>query len=316
MNELLNSVWSEKYRPVVIDDLITTKQVKDFFKGMLDRREVPNLLLVGPPGCGKTTGLYILMDTLGYEYITINGSLDGNIDTLRNKIQQFASTISFTGGRKYVILDEADGLSQQTQKALRGFIQTFAANCGFIATANYENAIIEPLRERFTLERFTFTRDQTPRLAMAFTKRLQAICTAEGVTANADVLAQFVIVHTPNWRKAINLIQKYAISNNMTIDTGILSAHTKTNISALIKPLFKDNDFKGVRKWVANAIDNDVTGVYTDLAEHLPELVVDQHVGDLIVILAKYQYQAAFVADQQINLSACLAEIMVSCSAK
>jgi len=316
VQELLDHVWSEKYRPTEVEDLIATKEVKALVNGILSKKLLGNLLLVGPPGIGKTTIARLLLEKLGFEYIIINASIDGNIDTLRNRIKDFASTISFSGTRKYVILDEADYLNaQSTQPALRNFIETFSKNCGFIFTANYENKIIEPLRSRLTTERFPVPKAQYPKLALDFTRRMQKILEAEGVEYDFDTLGAYVMKTMPNWRSIINHIQDYAQRYDK-IDTGLLGTLQTASLAGLIKPLFKDKNFGEVRKWVANTIDNDAVQIYTTLAEGLVDLVVEQSVGDLIIIIARYQYQSAFVADQQVNLSACLAEIMATCLVK
>jgi DNA polymerase III delta prime subunit len=303
MSEVMNVLWTEKYRPHTVEHLITTKEIKQLVTGLIEKKAVQNYLFVGPPGLGKTTMAKLILDVLGYEYIVINASLEGNIDTLRNRIQQFASTISFGGGRKYVILDEADYLNAtSTQPALRNFMETFAGNCGFIATANYENRIIEPLRLRFETVRFNVPKNQLPRLGLDFTKRLQQILTAENITFDEDVLARFVMKRMPNWRAVINGVQSYA--------------QRAGTVDAVFKPMFVTKDYSAVRKWVAQTINNDAGAIYSALAENLVDKVDEKSVMELMVILGKYQYQAAFVADQQINLSACLAEIMVTCLAK
>lgn len=317
MNELTNAVWAERYRPKSIGELITTKEIGQLVQGLLDKGVVGNYLLVGRPGIGKTTIARMLMDVLGFEYILINASLEGNIDTLRTKVQQFASTISFDGRRKYVIFDEADySNATSTQPALRGFIDLFAGNCGFIFTANYKNRIIQPLQDRLSTIEFTIPKAQYPRLAMEFTKRATYILEQEGVTTiDQDVLARFIITNTPNWRTIINELQKY-VTQTGVIDSGLLASQAKSNVDTLIKPLLVEKNYTNVRKWVANNVNNDPGQIYTTLADVLPNHLVDQSIGDLIIIVAKYQYQAAFVADQQVNLAACLAEIMAVCLAK
>lgn len=316
MSDLKNVLWTEKYRPHTVEHLITTKEIKALVNGLIEKKAVQNYLFTGPPGLGKTTMAKLILDILGYEYIVINASLEGNIDTLRNRIQQFASTISFGGGRKYVILDEADYLNaNSTQPALRNFMETFAGNCGFIATANYENRIIEPLRLRFEVVRFNVPKNQLPRLGLDFTKRLQQILTEENVTFDEDVLARFVMKRMPNWRAVISGVQSYA-QRAGTIDVGILVSEQAVNIDAVVKPMFVTKDYKAVRAWVGQTINNDAGAIYSDLAERLVDVVNEKSVMELMVILGRYQYQSAFVADQQINLSACLAEIMVTCLAK
>lgn len=318
MDNVLDHVWGEKYRPKSAEELITTKEIKAFVDGMISKGVVPNSLFVGRPGIGKTSLARLILDVLGFEYIIINGSLNGNIDTLRNEITRFASTISLTGQRKYVIIDEADYLNPtSTQPALRNFIETFAGNCGFIFTANYENKIIEPLRDggRLAVVRFIVPKSQYPKLALEFTRRLEFILKEEHVEYDFDVLAKVVMMNMPNWRKIITMVQHY-VTQNGAIDTGILGSTRKVEVNNLVQPLLVNKDFTAVRKWVADNAENDTTVIYTTLAETLPDHVAEQSVGDLIITIAKYQYQAAFVADQQVNLAACLAEIMVTCLAK
>lgn len=317
MDSTLNAIWSEKYRPHKVEELIATKEIKALVQGIIDKNQIQNYLFVGTSGIGKTTIARLILDVLGYEYIIINGSLNGNIDTLRNQIQTFASTISFSGGRKYVIIDEADYLNpQSTQPALRNFIETFAGNCGFIFTANYENKIIQPLRDsRLEIIRFPIPKAELPKLAMDFTKRLEYILTQEGIAYEKDVLARLVLSKMPDWRKVINNVQRYATQAG-EINAGILVNQKTVSLNDLVKPLLIEKNFGEIRKWVAINADNDISQIYSTLAEGLVEHVHDKSISDLIIIIARYQYQAAFVADQQINLAACLAEIMASCLPK
>jgi replication factor C small subunit len=305
-------VWAETYRPKTVDELITATPIKRFVQGILDGGKIPNIILVGRPGIGKTTIAKLLVEQLGREYLLINASLNGNIDTLRTDIQQFASTSSFDGTRKYVILDEFDHSNPQSfQPALRGFIDSYVENCGFIFTANYENKIIAPLIDRCEIERFEISKADLPKLSMQFLQRAEFILNEEKVPFERDAVAKFIISRAPNWRSILNALQKYATANG-TIDTGILTSSSSASISQLI-PLLRSKDYNGIRKWVSLDAGAEPQQIYGQLFEHLPVLVHAANTLDLVVILARYQYQSAFVADQELNLAAVLAEIMINC---
>lgn len=312
MVDINKFVWSETYRPRTPDQLIAPKAIRDSVDGILSSGNIPNMLLTGRSGIGKTTIARMLVENLGLDYIVVNASLNGNIDTLRNDIQSFASTVSFSGGRKVVILDEFDYSNpQSTQPALRGFMDMYVENCCFIATANYRNKIIPALLDRFEIFEFNIPKSEYPKLSMQFAKRCEEILKAEGATYDRDVLMRFVIANTPNWRKTLNMLQKYNTANGC-IDIGILSATKKTDLDSLLVHL-KTKNYSEYRKWISTNTDGDVSNIFTDLSETIQQAVIPASIAEAIIIIARYQYQAAFVADQQINLSACFAELSVSC---
>lgn len=302
-------LWVEKYRPKTIEDTILPQHLKDTFLEFVRQGNIPNLLLSGSAGCGKTTVARAMLEELGCDYIVINGSLNGNIDTLRNEIMQFASSVSLMGGRKYVILDEADYLNpNSTQPALRNFMEEFSKNCGFILTCNFKNRIIEPLQSRCSVVDFKIKKTDLPALATQMMKRLAHILNTEGVEYDKAVLAELIKKHYPDWRRVINELQRYSATGK--IDSGLLANITETSMKALVGFL-KEKDFTNMRKWVAENIDSDATAIFRDLYDSSSQYVTKNSVPNLILILAKYQYQAAFVADHEINLTACLTEMMV-----
>ena len=315
MTDVNKFVWAETYRPANVDDLIATEEVRKIVEGIIQKGDIPNMLLVGRSGIGKTTIARMLCESIGADYIIINASLKGNIDTLRNEILQFASTVSFKGGRKYVILDEADGLNpQHTQPALRNFMDTYVQNCGFILTANHLNKIIPALLDRVSVEHFNIKKADHPKLAITFLKRCEHILEAESIPYDREALGRYIIAHTPNFRSILNALQKYAVTHGK-IDAGILAADSIVPLSSLI-PHIKAGDYVEVRKWVSLNIDNDISDIFTGLYDTLTPIVTSDTAGDLVIILARYQYQAAFVVDQQINLAAALVEVMVNCQFK
>lgn len=306
MNEFL---WVEKYRPRTIEDTILPAALKSVFTEFVNKKEVPNLLLTGRAGVGKTTVARALLEEIGADYIIINGSMNGNIDTLRNEIKQFASSVSFTGTRKYVILDEADYLNpQSTQPALRNFMEEFSKNCGFILTCNFRNRIIDPLHSRCSVVDFKIPKADKPKLAADFFKRVQDILTAENVTFNQQVLAQIVERYFPDFRRTLNELQRYGATGN--IDTGILANFQESKFLNLISFL-KDKNFTNVRKWVAEHSDIEDTVMFRQLYDTAAEHVRANSIPQLVLIIADYQYKSAFVADREINLVACLTELMV-----
>jgi DNA polymerase III delta prime subunit len=304
-------LWVEKYRPKKIADTILPEGLKKTFQEFVDNGELPNMLLSGTQGTGKTTVARALCEEVGADYIIINGSMNGNIDTLRNDIKNFASTVSLNGERKVVILDEADYLNpQSTQPALRGFIEEFSKNCSFILTCNFKNRIIAPLHSRCSVIDFKIENGEKPKLAGQFFKRVKNILADENVTANDKVVAELINRHFPDNRRILNELQRYGASG--TIDEGILSVSSDASMKELMQTL-KDKNFKGVRKWVALNIDNDPVQLFRSLYDGSSTYVSQRSIPQLVVTLADYQYKSAFVADQEINMVACLTEIMVEC---
>jgi DNA polymerase III delta prime subunit len=305
-------LWVEKYRPSTIQDTILPDNLKETFQEFVNKGNIPNLLLSGGAGCGKTTVARAMLEELGCDYIVINGSLNGNIDTLRYEIMQFASSVSLTGGRKYVILDEADYLNpNSTQPALRNFMEEFSRNCGFILTCNFKNRIIEPLQSRCSVIEFKIAKTDLPALASQMMKRLCRILDQESISYDKAVLAALIKKHHPDWRRIINELQRYSATGK--IDSGLLANITEGSYKDLIRFL-KEKDFTNTRKWVAENIDTDATAIFRTLYDNASTHVNKTSVPVLVLILAKYGYQAAFVADHEINLMACLTEIMMDCT--
>jgi DNA polymerase III delta prime subunit len=302
-------LWVEKYRPRNIDDTILPEELKNTFKTFVSQKEVPNLLLTGRAGTGKTTIARALLEEIGCDYIVINGSMNGNIDTLRNEIAQFASSISFTGSRKYVILDEADYLNpQSTQPALRNFMEEYSKNCGFILTCNFRNRIIEPIHSRCSIVEFKIPKDEKPKLAMQFYKRLLKILEDENVTSDTKTLAAFVERYFPDFRRTINELQRYSATGS--IDSGILSNFQESKFLNLVA-FIKDKGFTNVRKWVGEHSDVEDAVLFRTFYDTASEHVKASSIPQLVLLIAKYQYNSAFVADKEINLVAFLTEVMV-----
>ena len=300
-------LWVERYRPKTIEDCILPESIKNTFKEFLSKGEIPNLLLCGTAGTGKTTVARALCEELGADYIIINGSDEGRqIDTLRTKIKQFASAVSFGSGTKVVIMDEADYLNRESvQPALRAFIENFSDNCRFIFTCNYKQKIIAPLHSRTTVIEFTSQKSDKARLASAFMKRMCYILSQECVLYKEKVLAELLMKFYPDYRRVINELQRYSSSGS--IDEGILSNFSEVNTRELITSL-KEKDWKKMRQWVANNVDSDPQGIFRFIYDSLlPEVTT---IPQVVLLIADYQYKAAFVADQEINLTACLTEIM------
>lgn len=304
-------LWVEKYRPRTIADTILPINLKKTLQQFVDDKKVPNLLLTGRAGIGKTTVARALLEELDSDYIVINGSLNGNIDTLRNDIMSFASSISFHGGRKYVILDEADYLNpNSTQPALRNFMEEFSKNCGFILTCNFKNKIIEPLHSRCSVVEFNIPKDDKPKLAAKFFNRAIDILKKENVEHVPKAVAVVIEKHFPDFRRTLNELQRYSATGS--IDTGILSNFEEDNFKALVDYM-KKKDFTNVRKWVAENTDIDPVVLFRRLYDNASMLLADNaNVAQMVMILANYQHKAAFVADQEINTTACMAEIMVN----
>tara|TARA_B000000532_G_scaffold244145_1_gene242650 strand:- start:1546 stop:2475 length:930 start_codon:yes stop_codon:yes gene_type:complete len=305
MSEFL---WVEKYRPQTISDCILPDGLKQTFQEYVDAGEISNMLLCGTAGTGKTTVARALCNELGCDYIVINGSDESGIDVLRTKIRDFASTVSFESKAKVVILDEADYLNpNSTQPALRAFIEEFSGNCRFIFTCNFKNRIIEPLHSRTSVIDFKIDKKDRPEMAKKFMGRMQYILTSENIPYEQNVLAELLMKHFPDYRRVINELQRYSKSGS--IDSGILSNIAEINTKGLIDSL-KDKDWKKMRQWVVNNVDNDPQGVYRKVYDALIDKV--KQVPHLVLLIADYQYKSAFVADQEINLTACLTDIMAS----
>lgn len=306
-------VWVEKYRPHCVDDTIMPDNMKDMFREFVKKKHLPNLLLVGGPGIGKTSVAKAVLDEIGCDYIVINGSLEGrHIDTLRNEILNYASSMSLTSsGRKYVILDEADHLNPQTvQPALRNFMEEFASNCGFILTCNYKHKIIEPLHSRCAVIDFNIKKKDRTDLAAHFYKRVIDILKKEKVNYDAKTVASLINKHFPDMRRTLNELQAYSATG--VIDSGILDNLVENNIKNLIK-FMKEKDFTSIRKWVSDNADLDSADLYSTLYNMASTIIAPKTIPILVIILAKYQYQDSFVADKTINTAACLVEIMSTC---
>ena len=306
-------LWTEKYRPKTVEDCILPESIKNTFLEYVNRKEIPNLLLSGSAGVGKTTIARALCEEVGCDYIVINGSDESGIDVLRNKIKNYASSVSFTGGRKVIIIDEADYLNpNSTQPALRGAIEEFSLNCSFIFTCNFKNRIIEPIHSRCAVIDFKINGSKAKMASQLF-KRIEWVLKEEGVTYDKEVVAAVITKHFPDNRRILNELQRYSVSG--TIDKGILTSVSDVQLGELIKGL-KEKDFAAARKWVTNNLDNDPVKIYRKLYDSLYESLKSQSVPQMVVILARYQYQAAFVADHEINMIACLTEIMMDCEFK
>tara|TARA_B100001094_G_scaffold281129_1_gene292398 strand:- start:1443 stop:2393 length:951 start_codon:yes stop_codon:yes gene_type:complete len=311
MNEFL---WVEKYRPKTVDDCILSADLHKTFSEIVKAGEIQNMLFTGTAGVGKTTIAKALANKLDLDYIIINGSEEGNIDTLRNKIKQFASSVSLQGGHKLVILDEADYLNpQSTQPALRGFIEEFSENCRFILTCNFKNRIIEPLHSRCSVIEFALPRKEKEKLASAFMNRLMYILGEEKIEYDKEVLVEFIIKHFPDFRRIINELQRYAVGGR--IDSGILVNVSDVSIDTLVNHL-KIKNFKGMRKWVVENIDIEPTAIFRKLYDNMNDYVDPQSIPQLVLILADYQYKDSFVADHELNMVACLTEVMAGVNFK
>ena len=309
-------LWVEKYRPKTIDECILPEETKKTFKSFLDKGEVPNLLLAGPAGCGKTTVAKALCLQLGVDYYVINGSDEGRfLDTVRNNAKNFASTVSLssTAKHKVIIIDEADNTTNDVQLLLRAFIEEFSGNCRFIFTCNFKNKILEPLHSRCACVDFSTNSKDKPQLAAAFFKRIQEILDTEGVEFDNKVLVELINKHFPDWRRVLNECQRY--SSGGKIDSGILATFSDVKVNDLVKKL-KEKDFPEVRKWIVNNLDNDYNLLLRRIYDACYETLVPNSIPSAVLVLAKYQYQGAFVADQEINMLACLTEIMVECEFK
>ena len=307
-------LWVEKYRPKTIADCILPDAMKATFQEYVNKKEIPNLLLCGTAGVGKTTVAKALCEEVGCDYIVINGSDEGRqIETLRVKIKNYASSVSLMGGRKVVIIDEADYMNAESvQPALRGAIEEFSGNCSFIFTCNFKNRIMEAIHSRCTVVDFKLNGSKA-KMASAFFKRVEGILKLENVEYDREVVVAIITKHFPDNRRILNELQRYSVGG--TIDKGILSSVADVQLGDLIKSL-KSKDFAGARKWVTQNLDNDPTKIYRKIYDGLYELLKPNSVPQLVLHLAKYQYQAAFVPDHEINMIACLTEVMVDCEFK
>jgi len=309
-------LWVEKYRPKTIEDCILPEQIKKTFLDFLDKGEVPNLLLSGPAGCGKTTVAKALCNQLGVDVYVINGSDEGRfLDTVRNNAKNFASTVSFSSEAKHkvIIIDEADNTTPDVQLLLRASIEEFSNNCRFIFTCNYKNKIIEPLHSRCAVVEFGIKGKAKQEIAAAFFGRLVTILEQERIEADKKVLAELINNHFPDWRRVLNECQRYSVSGN--IDSGILATFSDVSVNDLTKNL-KQKNFTEVRKWCVDNLDNDPAVLLRRIYDSLSSSLVPSSIPAAVLVIAKYQYQIAFVADQEINMLACLTEIMVECEFK
>tara|TARA_B110000211_G_scaffold9108_1_gene9697 strand:- start:3544 stop:4494 length:951 start_codon:yes stop_codon:yes gene_type:complete len=311
----VNKLWVERYRPKTIEDCVLPADLKKTFGEFVNKNYIPNLLLTGRAGVGKTTVARAMLEECGFDYIVINGSMNGNIDTLRTQIRDFASTMSFSSSRKYVILDEADYLNpQSTQPALRNFMEEYSNNCGFIMTCNFKNRIIEPLHSRCSVVDFNIPTSDKPKLATQFLKRTKKILDENEVEYKDNVIGELIMKHFPDWRRVLNELQRYSATGSM-IDVGILANMSDDNFKEVIS-LLKAKNFKEMRKWVGKNSDVESSVMFRRLYDNACGNMNASTIPRLVLILADYGYKSAFVVDQEINLVACLTEIMMECEFK
>jgi DNA polymerase III delta prime subunit len=304
-------LWVERYRPKRVEDCVLPPRLKSVFQQYVENKSIPNLMLTGTAGVGKTTVAKAMCDEIGMNHLFINGSEERGIDTLRTKIKSYASTVSLTGGKKVIIIDEADYLTPEAQAGLRGAIEEFADNCSFIFTCNFKSRLIEALHSRCAVVDFALNKDEKPKMAGQMFKRLEQILKNENIEYDKQILAKIVERHFPDYRRTLNELQRYSSSGK--IDTGILvQVSDARDLSGLIKSL-KDRDFGTMRKWVVTNSDIDTARIYRQIYDGLVDTMKSDSIPQAVVIIGKYQYQAAFVADQEINLVACLTELMVDC---
>jgi len=307
-------LWVEKYRPRIIQDTILPESLKSVFAKIVESGDMPNMLFTGTAGLGKTTVAKALCAELDYDYIVVNCSEDGNIDTLRGKIRRFASSVSLGGDVKVVILDEADYLNaQSTQPALRGFIEEFSDNCRFILTCNFKNRIIEPLHSRCGVYEFNTSKKDMAALCAQFMERLKFILDSEGVDYNPKLIANMIMKYAPDWRRVINECQRFSIGGQL--ESIAIDGNSSTEYDKLFT-ILKDKDFKKMRSWVVNNVDVDASSIFRSIYDRMYESVDASSIPQLVLILADYQYKNAFVADHELNIVACLTEIMANVEIK
>ena len=310
-----NFLWVEEHRPKKVSDCILPESIKESCQGFVDDGQIPNLLLSGGAGVGKTTVARAMCEEVGLYYLMINGSNEGrNIDTVRTTLQQYCSSVSMQGGRKVVIVDEADYMNAESvQPALRGFIEKFSANVSFIFTCNFRNRIIDPIHSRCSVIEFVLPNSEKPKLAASCLSRIKDILTSHEVTFEDKVLVELIMKHFPDMRRVLNELQRYSVGG--VIDAGILAQIGEINLSELMKAL-KEKHFSEVRKWVTQNVDNDPATIFRKIYDGASGHLKETSIPQAILIIADYQYKSAFVADQEINLVACLTEMMVDCEFK
>lgn len=308
-------LFVEKYAPRTIDECILPKSLKDFFSNAKSTKEVPNLILSGPPGIGKTSTIKALANDLGLDFMMINGSEEGRfIDTIRNKVQTYASTVSLTNnGKKILLIDEADNVTHDAQLALRGAVEKLQKNCIFIFTCNYKNKILPPLHSRCSVLDFTIPIKERPKIASLFFERIENILNSENIEYDKKILVSLVQKYFPDFRRTLNELQRFSSTGKLELNC--TTSNINSNVVELIRYL-KDKNFPEVRKWVALNIDNDSSKIFRQIYDEMQKVLVPSTIPSAIISLADYQYKSAFVMDQEINMVACLIEIMAECEFK